>query len=291
MKTWEQKLFPYLMLLPMLLIFTVFLFYPAVNGLWTSFHKWDGVNPAKFIGWENYVNLFQDTAFWKSVGRTLLFTLISVPGIYILGLALALLLTTSIKGRAVYRAVFYLPCLISSIVVGLAWRFLLSEDFGVVNYLLTVMGGKPVRWLTDPRNALVAVAMISIWSMAGYYMVMFISGLQTIDTEYYDAASIDGANGWQRFLHITLPLLRPTSLLVLVLSTVAIIKTYPLVVALTGGGPAGATKFIVHIIQETGFEKYKMGYASAMTMVLFFLLMILTLLQFKFSRGGKTNEN
>ena len=177
--------------------------------------------------------------------------------------------------------------MISSIVVGLTWRFLLGEDFGVVNYLLTLMGRSPVKWLTDAKHAMMVIILVTVWSMAGYYMVMFVSGIKGISQTYYEAARIDGGGAWQQFWYITLPLLKPTSLLVIVLSTINVIKTYPLVFALTQGGPAGATKFMVQTIQETGFEKSQMGYASAMTMVLFLVLSLFTSVQFKVNRGGE----
>lgn len=291
MKSFDRKLFPYLMLSPMIVIFGVFLFYPALNGFLLSFTKWDGINPQKFIGLQNYTKLMGDSAFWKSFGRTMIFTVIAVPGIYVSALGLALLLTGKIKGSSFFRAVFYWPTMISSIIVGLSWRFLLGEDFGVVNYLLTVIGKEPVKWLTDSTAAMAVVIFVTVWSLAGYYMVMFVAGIEAISQDYYEAAEIDGAGFWKKFWYITLPLLKPTSLLVLVLSTVTVIKTYPLVFALTKGGPAGATKFMVQMIQETGFEKTQMGYACAMTMVLFAVLAVLTLAQFKLNKGGAQGES
>ena len=287
MKSFERKIFPYLMLAPTLLVFGVFLFYPALNGVWISLTKWDGVNPQKFIGFQNYLKLAADKNFWESFANTLLFTAFSVPLIYAAALGLAVLLTGEIKGSNFFRAVFYWPTMISSIVVGLTWRFLLGEDFGVVNYLLTLMEKSPVKWLTDARNAMMVIILVTVWSMAGYYMVMFVSGIKGISQTYYEAARIDGGGAWQQFWYITLPLLKPTSLLVIVLSTINVIKTYPLVFALTHGGPAGATKFMVQTIQETGFEKSQMGYASAMTMVLFLVLSMFTSVQFKVNRGGE----
>ncbi len=275
------------MLAPTLLVFGVFLFYPALNGVWISLTKWDGVNPQKFIGFQNYLKLAADKNFWESFANTLLFTAFSVPLIYAAALGLAVLLTGEIKGSNFFRAVFYWPTMISSIVVGLTWRFLLGEDFGVVNYLLTLMEKSPVKWLTDARNAMMVIILVTVWSMAGYYMVMFVSGIKGISQTYYEAARIDGGGAWQQFWYITLPLLKPTSLLVIVLSTINVIKTYPLVFALTQGGPAGATKFMVQTIQETGFEKSQMGYASAMTMVLFLVLSMFTSVQFKVNRGGE----
>jgi len=291
MKSLEQKIFPYLLLLPTLIIFGTFLFFPAINGVWISFTKWDGINPQEFIGLENYIKLFGDKQFLKSFLRTMVYTAISVPSIFVTALMLALLLTRKIKGTSFFRAVFYWPTMISTIVVGLSWRFLLGEDFGVINYILTALGRNPVKWLTNPTMAMGVVVFVTVWSMAGYYMVMFVAGIKSISETYYEAADLDGATFWQQFWYITLPLLRPTSLLVLVLSSVNVIKSYPLVFALTQGGPAGATKFMVQMIQETGFQKSRMGYASAMTMVLFAILALLTLFQFRLNKGGTSDEN
>ena len=290
MKSLERKVFPYLMLLPMIVIFGVFLFYPALNGLWISFTKWDGINAQEFVLFDNYIKLAGDGDFWRSFIKTMVFTVLSVPGIYVAALGLALLLTRGIKGSNLFRAIFYWPTMISSIVVGLSWRFLLGE-FGVINYIISLFGGEKISWLTNPTAAMGVIIFVTVWSMAGYYMVMFVAGIKAISQDYYEASEIDGAGFWQQFWYITLPLLKATSLLVLVLSTVTVIKTYPLVVALTDGGPAGATKFMVQIIQETGFEKSQMGYACAMTMVLFVVLAVLTSVQFKLNKGGSEGEN
>ena len=290
MKSLERKVFPYLMLLPMIVIFGVFLFYPALNGLWISFTKWDGINAQEFVLFDNYIKLAGDGDFWRSFIRTMVFTVLSVPGIFVADLGLALLLTRAIKGSNLFRAIFYWPTMISSIVVGLSWRFLLGE-FGVINYIISLFGGEKISWLTNPTAAMGVIIFVTVWSMAGYYMVMFVAGIKAISQDYYEASEIDGAGFWQQFWYITLPLLKATSLLVLVLSTVTVIKTYPLVVALTDGGPAGATKFMVQIIQETGFEKSQMGYACAMTMVLFIVLAVLTSVQFKLNKGGSEGEN
>lgn len=287
MKSVEQKVFPYLLLLPTMLIFGLFLFYPALNGLFISFHKWDGINPQQFIGLKNYIKLATDKSFISSFVRTMVYTGITVPCIFASSLMLALLLTRRIKGSNFFRAVFYWPTMISTIVVGLSWRFLLGEDFGLINYLLTLVGRSPVKWLTNANAAMGVVIFVTTWNMAGYYMVMFISGIKAISESYYEAADIDGATFWQQFRYITLPLLKPTSLLVIVLSTVNVIKSYPLIHALTQGGPAGSTKFMVQIIQETGFQKNQMGYACAMTTILFAILAVLTVIQFKLNKGGE----
>lgn len=291
MKSFEQKIFPYLLLLPTMVIFGVFLFYPALNGLLISFTKWDGLNPQEFIGLQNYIKLCGDKKFISSFLNTMLYTALTVPCIFVSSLMLALLLTRGMKGSNFFRAVFYWPTMISTIIVGLIWRFLLGEDFGVINYLLTAIGRTPVKWLTDARMAMAVVIAVTAWSLAGYYMVMFVAGIESVSDTYYEAADIDGASFWQQFRYITMPLLKPTSLLVLVLSTVTVIKSYPLVFALTQGGPAGATRFMVQLIQETGFAKEKMGYASAMAMILFVILAILTILQFRLNRGGEQDAD
>ena len=275
------------MLLPTFVIFGLFLFYPAGYGFWISFNKWDGLNPMEFVGVENFAALFQDSDFLLSFRNTMIFTALSVPGILIASLGLALMLTRRVRFSNFFRASFYWPTMISTIIVGLMWRFLLGEDFGLANYLITAAGGRAVKWLTDPTAAMGVVTFVTVWSMAGYYMVMFVAGLNSISETYYEASRIDGSSFWQEFWYITLPLLKPTTLLVLVLSSVTVIKTYPLVYALTQGGPAGATTFMVQRIQQTGFEKNQMGYACAMTAVLFVVLSALTLLQFKTMKGGE----
>lgn len=287
MKSKQQIVFPYLMLLPTIVIFGVYLFYPALSGFWYSLHKWDGINDQVFIGLKNYATLLQDTGFWESMIRTLLYTVISVPLVYVVSLIFALLITQPIRGQSAFRAILYWPTMISSIIVGLSWKFLLGEDFGVVNYVITSLGGESVRWLTNSTMAMFTVVFVTVWSMAGYYMVMFVAGLNSIDQTYYEAAQIDGATPWQQFRFITLPLLKPTTLLVLVLSFISIIKSYPLVYALTEGGPGTATKFMVQTIYETGFAQNKMGYACAMAMVLFVLLALMTAIQFKLNKGGE----
>ena len=292
MKSLEIKIFPYLMLLPMMTIFTLFLFWPAVNGIWISLHNWDGLNNMRFLGIDNYTRLLSDRNFIRAFQNTMLFTAITVPSIYLVSLALALLLTRRIKASSFFRAVFFWPTMISSIIVGLSWRFLLGEGFGLVNYILTsVFGLEPVRWVTNANMAMFTTIFVTTWSLSGYYMVMLIAGIKSISETYYEAAEIDGANFWQQFFAITLPLLRPMSLLVLVLSTVSVVRSFPLILALTGGGPAGHTRFMVQQIQETGFGRLQMGYASAMAVVLFLVLAVLTIVQFRLNKGGGQDAN
>ncbi len=287
MYPFRRKIFPYLMVLPTVLIFGVFIFYPAISGAFNSFFQWDGINDPKFIGFTNYIKIAGDKVFWESIGRTLLFTLLATPLVFYSALGLGLLLVRHIKGRGLFRSIFYWPTMISSIIVGLSWKFLLGEDFGIINYLLSLLHLPTQKFLTDPTWALASVIFVTTWSMAGYYMVMFVAGRNNISETYYEAARIDGASGRQQFRFITMPLLKPTTLLVLVLSLSTILKTYPLVFALTEGGPGRATTFAVQKIYETAFQQNKMGYASAMTMIIFAILALITLLQFRLNRGGE----
>lgn len=290
MYKWKQKVFPYVMLLPTIFIFGVFIFYPMLSGMWTSLYSWDGINDPVWIGFQNYTNLFTDSYFWDSMKKTLIFTIVSVPFVYWAALGLALLLTQKLRGLGGFRAIFYWPTMISTIVVGLSWNFLLG-NMGIVNYLVQAISGSTIKFLTNATWAMAVVIFVTVWSMAGYYMVMFIAGLNNIDVTYYEAADIDGATKFQKFRYITMPLLKPTTLLVIILSMTTILKTYPLVYSLTGGGPARATKFIVQKIFETGFDENLMGYACAMTVVLFVIISALTLIQFRVNRGGEQDAN
>lgn len=287
MKSWKKKVFPYVLIAPTLLLFCTYIFYPAINGLFYSFHKWNGIGKMKFIGIDNYTKLFSDNGFLNSLGRTGLYTLISIPLIFACALLLALVVSRSLKGVGFFRMAFYFPFMLSPVIIGFSWRFLLTEDFGLISYLCSLLNIESIRFLTDQNLSLWTVIGITVWSSSGYYMMMFVAGLKSIAPTYYEAAKIDGASPLQCFRFITFPLLAPTSLLVLVLSSIGVLKSYALVNSVTGGGPGAATKFLVQLIYETAFRKEKMGYASAMTVVLFLILALLTIVQFKLNKGGE----
>ncbi len=284
---WGMKLAPWVLIAPNMIIFLIFIIYPAIMGFSLSLTKWDGIGVKKFIALNNYVNLLKNEIFWETLGRTTLYTVVTVPLIMIVSLFLANLMIKEIRAKGFFRAVFYWPTMISFIIVGLSFRFLFGDTFGVINYMLELMGKEPVSWLTNSSTAVFVVISASVWSRVGFYMVTFISGLQSIPTSYYEACDVDGAKAHERFFYITLPLLKPTTFLVLILSVIDMFKSYPLVNALTKGGPNSATKFIVQYIYEEAFTKYNMGYASALSMVLFFILAIFTAIQFYVNKGGE----
>lgn len=286
-ETFKKECIPYLFIMPNFLIFFLFIVIPALFGVFYSFTEWDGLSPMKFIGLVNFKKIINSKEFWVTLTRTIKYVGVSVPLLYVSSLSLAVLLIQQIRFKGFFRAVFYWPTMISFIIVGVTWKWLLGDNFGIVNYLLELWGMEPIRWLTDSIPSNIAVIAATIWSRAGFYMVMFIAGLQSIPDSYYEASEVDGATSIQRFWYITIPLLKPTSFLVLTLSMIDTFKSYALVYSLTEGGPAKATTYLVQTIYEYGFEKYQMGYASALSVILFVIIGVLTFIQFKVSDGGE----
>jgi alpha-1,4-digalacturonate transport system permease protein len=283
----KRGLVPYLFILPNLSIFLIFVVIPAIYGLIYSFTNYDGLSEMNFVGLKNYIKIFKDAEFWSILGRTSLYVVIVVPLIFVFALMIAMYLVKEIRCKGIIRAIFYWPTMISFIVVGFTWKWILGENFGIVNYVLVLMGQAPVKWLTTAFAASVAVIIGTLWSRIGYYMVIFMGGLQSIPVSYYEAATIDGASKRQIFFNITFPLLKPTSLMVVVLSVIDAFKAYPLILALTGGGPGKSTTYLVQYIYQYGFERYEIGYASAMSVILFLILGTFTVIQFKMTKGGE----
>jgi alpha-1,4-digalacturonate transport system permease protein len=276
---------PYLFVLPNLLIFTTFIVIPMITGFVYSFHEYDGLNPMEFVGLDNYKEIFTNGEFWNALGKTALYALIVVPLIYCLSLAVAMMLIQPLKMKGMFRSVFYWPTMISYIIVGLTWKWIFG-DFGVLNYFMTILGFEPVHFLSDSFFANASVVVATVWSRLGFYMVIFMAGLQAIPTDFYEAARLDGASKPRVFWSITLPLLKPTTVLVIMLSLIEALKAYPLLFALTGGGPGKETTYVVQYIYETGFAKQELGMASAMSVLLFILISLFTALQFRLSKGG-----
>ena len=219
-----MKIFPYLLILPNLLIFAIFIAVPAVFGVAYSLTDWGGIGEMSFIGFANYLKLFKDTRFWISIRQTFLYAFIALPLIVAIPLLLATLLVKNIRFRGMFRSIFYWPSMISYIVVGLLFQFIFGDSTGVINYLLTRIGMQEVSWFTDGFNAMAVVILASVWSRSGFYMVTFISGLTSIDDTYYEAADVDGASSFHKFWSITLPLLKPTMFLVMILGFIDLLS-------------------------------------------------------------------
>ena len=266
-------------------LFALFFVWPGALGLWYSFTDYTGVGTPDFIGVDNYVELAQDPDFYVVLGRTLLYTVLSVPLHFIAALGIAVLLTsTAAKGKAPARIIFFLPWLISPIVAGVIWKWLFGENFGMVNFLIELAGGNGLRWETDPTLALVLILIVSTWGGTAFNMLLFIAAIRNIPRSYLEAAELDGAGGWQRFTRIVLPLLRPTSFMVVLLTTIGSMKEFAMVQALNGGGPGTSNMFIVQYIYRTGFERADVGYASAASMVLMVILIVIAIIQMRFDK-------
>lgn len=285
----KQKVVPYMFLAPNLLIFSIFIILPALIGLYYSFTNvtlftFDGF---KFIGIDNYVRLFRNRYFIDAFFNTIKLVVVVVPLMYAMSLILALLIVQPLKAKGFFRAVYYWPVMISAIVVGIMWNWILAGNFSIFNVIVKNLGFDTMRTLTNPTFAWWSVVFALVWSRAGYYMIIFMAALLSIPVSLYEASDIDGANKFQKFLYITYPALRPARLMVFILTTMEIFKVYPLVVTLTGGGPHRATYFTVQYIYEVAFKEYQVGSASAMSMVMLLIVTIFAALNFFLSKRGE----
>lgn len=266
-------------------LFVLFFLWPGALSLYYSLTDYRGVGTPNFIGIENYQTLFQDAAFAQSFKRTFVYAALAVPAMYVASLSVAAVLTTShAKGKATARVLVFLPWLISPIVTGVIWRWLFGENFGFVNFLLTEIGLNPQKWQTDPTLALLLIVIVGTWGGTAFNMLLFMTALRNIPQSYLEAAQLDGANAWLRFRKITLPLLAPTSFMVILLSTIGSIKEFAMVQALNAGGPGTQNMLMVQYIYRTGFERAQIGYASAASMVLLVVLVTVALIQMRFDR-------
>lgn len=273
----------YLFLLPNMLGFLIFTVLAVIASAVISLTDWDLLSPPKFVGLANYQKLLtNDPLFHKVLLNTFVFTIASVPLAVVISLLLALALNQGIRGIALFRTAYFLPVITAMVVVALIWRWLYNPDFGVLNYVLYNLGVRnPPNWLASQQWAMPAVIIMAVWKQVGYNMVIFLAGLQAIPSSLYEAASIDGAGRLARFRHITLPLLTPTTFFIVVISLIGSLQVFDAVLVLTEGGPANATRTLVFHIWEQAFRFLHMGYAAAVAWVLFFLIFLITLLQWK----------
>lgn len=259
----------------------VFSLAPVAFTLYLAFHHWDLLAPAQpFIGLSNFRELARDPLFWTALRNTALYVLY-VPITMAAALGAALLLDRRRGGERLLRAVVFLPYVTSTVAIAIVWQWIFNHDFGLLNYLLSLLRLPPVDWLGRPASALAALVGVTVWTQVGYQMVIFLAGLQGIPRSYYDAALVDGATAWQRFRAVTLPLLRPVVLFVLVTGIIAGFQVFTLVYMMTEGGPLHSTDVLVYRIYQTAWEFLRFGYASAMAIVLFAVLLVVTIVQFR----------
>jgi multiple sugar transport system permease protein len=284
LRGWRKAAIVSLFLAPSLVPLVMFMVVPMVSSIGLSFLHWDLLNPPRWIGIDNYRALWHDHEFHRSLLHTLYFIGGYLPIVFVGGLGLALALHQRLRGIAWIRTVYFLPVVTSWVVVALVWKWLLNPQFGLVNFLLSKVGIAGPGWWTSPQWAMPAVILASSWKDLGFAMVLFLGGLQAIPEEYYEAATVDGAGRWRRFRDVTLPLLAPTSFFVLVISLINNFQVFDQVWVMTQGGPVGSTSVVVEQIVKNAFSYSRMGYAAAISWVLFGIILLVTLLQFRLQK-------
>jgi multiple sugar transport system permease protein len=283
--TVKQAAFGYAILLPTLAILFIFRFLPMIEAFVIAFSKYDLIHPAHFVGLANFIDLVHDPLFRNSARISLIYVVFSVLPVWPLALGLAVLFNQSLFLKNVLRSAVFMPVVMPAVVMAVVWTFMYQQD-GVLNTALGWFGIDPVPWLRSSSTALPAVILIGIWRATPYYMVIFLAGLQAIPTEYYEAAEIDGASRWAMFRDITLPLLKPTSLLVMVMTVIVAMKVFAVPMIMTGGGPSDSTRVLPLFIYQTAFEFFDMGRAAAMSVFLFVAVMLFSVAQIRiFTRG------
>jgi multiple sugar transport system permease protein len=273
----------YLFLAPMFLLLLVFKFIPMIQAMYLSLTNYDLLSPPKFVGLSNYAALLGDPLFHQSVAVTVYYVFGTCVFIWVLSLVAALVFNAPLPARNLLRTVYFLPAIVPVVVYAIIWLFLF-HPYGLLNVALHAIGLPPVQWLADRRAVMPGFILAALWRFVPYFMIIYLAGLQNIPHEYYEAAAIDGAAGGQTFRYVTLPLLRPTILLVIVVSIIFMSKVFTNVLIITGGGPDGATRVLSLFIYQTGFQYFKMGAASAASMFLLFGTMVVTLLQLRIFR-------
>lgn len=280
----SEALMGYLFVAPSIILFLVFLLLPAVLALFLSFTNYDILSPIEWVGLRNYERLLNDRLFFTSMRNVIQYAALFIPLVITISLVLALLLNRKMPGVRFFRVLFYIPVITSPIAAATIWTMMLHKDFGLINRGLEVLGINGPTWLFDPDFVLLAIVMVTLWQGVGSNTVLYLAGLQGIPAYLYEAAILDGADGWQSFRYITLPSLQTTSFLILTLSLVGSFQLFDQAYALTNTGVGNSTRTPVFHIWETGFNRLRMGYASSMAFVLFLLIFFVTLINLQVNR-------
>ena len=275
----------YTMILPLVLGLGVFYFYPIFKVFYDSFHEVGAFNKTKWVGLENYIQMFHDSTMWHALFNTMRYVLVIVPSVIILSLLLAVFLNMKIKGKSFFRVVYFIPAITMSAAVAMIWRWMFNSDYGIINYILNIFGMGSVQFLSNPQLAWIAIC-LSIWSSVGYNMIILLAGIQGISRSYYEAASMDGASGIRQFFSITLPLITPTLFFVLVTTLISTFQTFDtiyMMIQKTGLAMESSQSMVVYFYKNA-FEFSKKGYASALAVFLFLIIMLITALQMKLQK-------
>ena len=282
-RTFKRNLIGYSFVLPNFIGYFIFVFLTVIFTFVLCVMKWDGSDaPMKFVGIQNFVKLFHDSGFIISLKNTLVYAVWTVPLTMVAALLIAVLLNSKIKGIILFRTAFFFPYVASLVAVGAVWNMLFQPEFGPINEFLKFIGiQNPPRWCASTDWAMTVIVIVSVWKYMGYYMVVYLAALQGISKDLYEAASIDGATGFNKFRYITIPMLTPTTFFVVIMLTIQCFKVFDLIYVMTGGGPGRATNVIVNHIYNAAFVDFKFGYASACAVVLFLIVLVITMIQFR----------
>lgn len=268
----------------MMIGFTVFFLLALVASFGLSLTSWDVLSAPVWVGLDNYLQLFHDSEFRAALRNTASITIPNVILRLVFSLGLALALNSNIRFRAFYRVMFFMPVLTMPIAIGTIWKWLFDPAFGPINAFLDLLGLSRLEWLSNPRTAVAAVVIVLLWSGVGYDMIIFLAGLQNVPREYYEAAQLDGAGSWRRFLDITLPLLTPTTFFLMVIAIVSSLQVFDLIFVMTQVGTANQLPTVVYYVYEEGFSNFRMGYAITVAWALLFIILVFTLIQFWLQR-------
>ena len=283
----NQQLAGWIFILPALVGTLIFIVIPVICSFGLSFVKWDLLNPMQFVGLNNYRGIFSDALFYKIFWNTVVFALsTSIFGV-IIPLVLACILNSKIRGAEFYKTAYFLPFITPMVVIGVAWEWIFDPNIGFLNHILHLH----INWLYDPHYAMAALIIVSVWKLIGYNMIIFLTGLSGISQSLFEAAKIDGANPFETFKNITVPLLSPTIFFVVIITAISSFQIFDLIYLMTGGGPLDSTNVLVYAIYKNAFEYFNVGKASAIAYVLFLLILILTLIQWNLRKKLVYNEN
>lgn len=276
----RRNLTPYLFLFPALLVLSLTVLWPALQAFYLSFtsYEYDLTQAPQWVGLKNFDRLWRDRTFWQTLTNTLLYLICVVPVLVVIPLGMAILCNQKLRGMNWFRAAYYTPAVISMVVAGIAWKWLFAET-GLLNQLGEMLGLPPVSWLANPKVVLFSVMAVTIWKGLGYYMVIYLAGLQSIPAELYEAAAIDGSEGLRKHWDITVPLMKPYLVLVAVISAISATKVFEEVYIMTQGGPRNSSKTVVYYLYERAFKDLEIGYACTIALVLFLLILGLSVLQ------------
>lgn len=284
----QRRFTPYLFLLPALIVLGFTVFYPALQAFYLSFTSYDLITEPQWIGLKNFQRLSRDPVFWQALRNTVLYLVCVVPVLTIAPLALAILVNQKLRGIRWFRVAYYTPVIISMVVAGIAWKWLYSDN-GLLNQFLRAIGFEGVPWLTDPNLALFSVMVVTIWKGLGYYMVIYLAGLQSIPADLYEAASIDGSDGFRKHWDITVPLMKPYLFLVAVISAISATKVFEEIFIMTQGGPLNSSKTIVFYVYEQ-YTKLEISYACTIGLVMFLMILCLSIVRLLVQRSTDTDN-